>query len=342
MGSEQGRDGWADGREQGAKWGEREPETDEMGSGEEKALAPRIGIWGLGRMGANMARRLSRAGLRVAVHNRTFEVAGALAAEEETIVAAKDLSELLGDEEGGAVVWMMLPSGEATRKAFHEILPLLGREDILVDGANEHYEEARRKNEILRARGVGFCDAGVSGGVWGLERGYCTMVGGEERDVERLEPFLRALAPEGGWARVGPAGAGHFAKMVHNGIEYGMMQSLAEGFAMLQAKDSMGFDVGRVAELWRHGSVIESWLLDLSAKFLASPEDFEGVSPKVSDSGEGRWMAKEAIDMGLPAPALMAAMGARFGSQGGGDFALKALALMRKGFGGHAVAKSGE
>ncbi len=304
-----------------------------------------VGIWGLGRMGANMARRLSRAGIRVRAHNRTPEAAEALAREEANIEVARDLAELAGEASSGmerAVMWLMLPAGEPTEKAFREIAPMLGRGDLLVDGANGQYRDAIRRAAELGARGVGFVDVGVSGGVWGLERGYCLMAGGAERDVEALRPILAALAQEGGWARVGPAGAGHFSKMVHNGIEYGMMQSLAEGFALLAAKGEMGFDVGRVAELWRHGSVVESWLLDLCAKFLGGEGGgLAGVAPRVADSGEGRWMAKEAIDLGIPAPALMAALSARFGSQGGADASLRALALMRKGFGGHAVESEG-
>jgi 6-phosphogluconate dehydrogenase len=237
------------------------------------------------------------------------------------------------------VVWLMLPAGEATEAAIDKLAMLLAPGDLLVDGANGYYQDAMRRAAELRARDIHFADVGVSGGVWGLDNGYCLMAGGESGDIARLAPFLKVLAPtpETGWLHAGPVGAGHFTKMVHNGIEYGMMQALAEGFALMGAKREFALDLAAISELWRHGSVVRSWLLDLSADFLKTDQALETIAPVVADSGEGRWTALESVNLGVPTPVMTLALMSRFASQGQGDYANRVLAMMRKGFGGHAV-----
>ena len=297
-----------------------------------------IGFLGLGRMGANMVRRLRRAGLPVVVWNRSAPVAHALAAETGC-VAADAIATLVAALPAPRSVWLMLPAGAATRSAVDALLPLLAPGDLLVDGANANYKDSQARAATLAMRGIDFIDAGVSGGIWGLENGYCIMFGGSAAAAARITPWVRALAPatDAGWLHCGPAGAGHFVKMVHNGIEYGMMQSLAEGLALLQGKQEFGIDLAAVSELWRHGSVVRSWLLDLTAEFLARGEALDSIAPVVADSGEGRWTAQEAIEQGIPAPVMSLALMMRFASQGKGDAAHRLLALMRQGFGGHAV-----
>lgn len=297
-----------------------------------------IGFLGLGRMGANMVRRLRRAGLPVVAWNRSPEVALSLAAETGCQAAA-DIEALVAALPAPRIVWLMLPAGAATQTTIDSLLPLLTPGDLLVDGANAYYKDSVARAAALAALGIEFVDAGVSGGVWGLDNGYCVMFGGSAAAAARVAPFMRALAPapDTGWLHCGPAGAGHFVKMVHNGIEYGMMQSLAEGLALLRGKEEFGIDLAAVGELWRHGSVVRSWLLDLTAEFLARGEAVENTAPVVADSGEGRWTALEAIEQGIPAPAMSLALMMRFASQGKGDDAHRLLALMRRGFGGHAV-----
>ncbi len=300
-----------------------------------------IGLYGLGRMGGNMARRLARAGIQVRALNRSFEVTQKLAAEESNVTACKTAAEMLQNLASPRIVWLMLPAGEATEAAINELSDLLQPGDLLVDGANGFYQEAIRRAELLAGKGLNFADVGVSGGVWGLANGYCLMAGGGEAEVARLKPFLQALAPtpETGWLHAGPAGAGHFTKMVHNGIEYGMMQALAEGFALMSAKQEFQLDIAAIAELWRHSSVVRSWLLDLSADFLKNDQKLDAIAPVVADSGEGRWTALESINLGVPTPVMTLALMSRFASQGKGDFANQMLAMMRQGFGGHAVEK---
>ncbi len=300
-----------------------------------------IGLYGLGRMGGNMARRLARAGIQVRALNRSFEVTQKLAAEESNVTPCKTAAEMLQNLSAPRIVWLMLPAGEATEAAIDELSGLLQPGDLLVDGANGFYQEAMRRAELLAGKGLNFADVGVSGGVWGLANGYCLMAGGSASDIARLKPYLQALAPtpETGWLHAGPAGAGHFTKMVHNGIEYGMMQALAEGFALMSAKQEFELDIAAIAELWRHSSVVRSWLLDLSADFLKNDQKLEGIAPVVADSGEGRWTALESINLGVPTPVMTLALMSRFASQGKGDFANQMLAMMRQGFGGHAVQK---
>ena len=300
-----------------------------------------MGLYGLGRMGGNMARRLARAGIQVRALNRSFEVTQKLALEEPKVTPCKTAAEMLQNLSAPRIVWLMLPAGEATEAAISELSGLLQPGDLLVDGANGFYQEAMRRAELLAGKGLNFADVGVSGGVWGLANGYCLMAGGSESDIARLKPYLQALAPtpETGWLHAGPAGAGHFTKMVHNGIEYGMMQALAEGFALMSAKQEFELDIAAIAELWRHSSVVRSWLLDLSADFLKNDQTLEGIAPVVADSGEGRWTALESINLGVPTPVMTLALMSRFASQGKGDFANQMLAMMRQGFGGHAVQK---
>jgi len=233
----------------------------------------------------------------------------------------------------------MLPAGEATRTALETLAPLLAPGDLVVDGANGHYKDDAPRAAALAAHGIDFADAGVSGGVWGLENGYCIMLGGGETAAARLRPWLDALAPAPGrgWLHTGPVGSGHYVKMVHNGIEYGMMQAFAEGFALMRQKPGFDLDVAAIAELWRHGSVVRSWLLDLSADALARDADLTTIEAFVADSGEGRWTALDAVEQGIPAPVMSLALMMRFASQGGNDYAAKLLAMMRQGFGGHAV-----
>ncbi len=298
-----------------------------------------IGLYGLGRMGGNMARRLARSGVRVCALNRNHEVTDRLAAEEANVVACRTPQDLAAGLAAPRVVWLMLPAGKATETAIETLAPLLAPGDLLVDGAYGYYKEAQRPASALAGRGLCFADVGVSGGIWGLANGYCLMAGGDPEPIARLTPFLKALAPspEHGWLHAGPCGAGHFVKMVHNGIEYGMMQAMAEGFSLLQSKEEFGLDLAAIAELWRHSSVVRSWLLDLTADFLKADQALEAIEPYVADSGEGRWTAAEAIEQGVPTPVMSLALMMRFTSQGRSDYADRLLAMMRKGFGGHAV-----
>ena len=300
-----------------------------------------IGLYGLGRMGGNMARRLARGGVKVHALNRSFEVTEKLAGEEADVVAYRSPQDMVAGLASPRIVWLMLPAGDATDQAIRDLVPLLNPGDLLVDGANGYYRDAMRRAGDLAATGIRFADVGVSGGVWGLANGYCLMAGAAGEEMARLEPFLKVLAPTPatGWLHAGPVGAGHFTKMVHNGIEYGMMQALAEGFALLGAKKEFDLDLAAISELWRHSSVVRSWLLDLSADFLKNDQQLEDIAPRVADSGEGRWTALESVNLGVPTPVMTLALMSRFASQGKGDYASKLLAMMRKGFGGHAVQK---
>ncbi len=297
-----------------------------------------IGMIGLGRMGANMARRLARRGAAVAAYD-VSPVARSALEHEVNVTPCVDLRSLIQKLRAPRVLWLMLPAGEVTERAFEELAALATESDVLVDGGNALYKDSVRRHHSLAARGLRFVDAGVSGGIWGLESGYAIMLGGERSAVARVEPFVKLLAPapDRGWVHCGPAGAGHFAKMVHNGIEYGMMQAYAEGLAILKAKGEFDLDLAAIAECWRHGSVVRSWLLDLIADFLRHEHSLESIKPIVADSGEGRWTAIEAIELGVPAPVMSLALMSRFASQGRDDYASKLLAMMRASFGGHAV-----
>ncbi len=300
-----------------------------------------IGVIGLGRMGANMARRMARGGALVVAFDRDPAARVPLSAEKN-IECVESLAALATKLTGERVVLTMLPAGAPTEDTLRELLPLLSAGDTLVDGGNAFYKDSMARALELSQRGLRYVDAGVSGGVHGLANGYCLMLGGSPKSVERFEPFARILAPapDRGWLHCGPSGAGHFAKMIHNGIEYGMMQAFAEGFALLSARKDLEFDLGRLAETWRHGSVVRSWLLDLSAEILREDEDLRGIAPVVPDSGEGRWTALESVELGVPAPVITMALMARFSSQGRSDYARKLLAMMRAKFGGHATTRA--
>ena len=297
-----------------------------------------FGLVGLGRMGGNMGRRLRRGGREIAAWNLEGEVTRALA-DETGLTATTKLEELVATLRAPRIVWLMLPAGDVTEQHVDSLAALLSPGDLLVDGANSWYRDSMRRAARLAQRKIAFVDAGVSGGVWGLKEGYALMVGGDDDAVARLRPYLETLAPapDRGWLHCGPAGAGHYVKMIHNGIEYGMMQAYAEGFALMRAKSELHLDVAKIAEMWRHGSVVRSWLLDLTAEFLAHDSALEDITPFVADSGEGRWTALDAIEQGVPAPVMTLALMTRFASQGKSDYASKMLARMRQSFGGHAV-----
>ena len=297
-----------------------------------------IGIVGLGRMGGNMARRFARSGVRVVGFDPDTATRVALAAD--AIAVVESLSELVASLPAPRIVWMMVPAGDATERAIASLAGLTAPGDLLVDGGNANYKDSQRRGRSLDERGIRFADCGVSGGIHGRSDGYALMFGADAAAAVVLTPYAKILAPspERGWLHCGPVGAGHFVKMIHNGIEYGMMQALAEGFALLHNRTDLALDVAAVAEAWRHGSVVRSWLLDLTARFLADDPELSHVAPIVADSGEGRWTVQEAIEQGIPAPVLSLALMARFASQGRDDYAARLLAMMRKGFGGHAVA----
>ena len=297
-----------------------------------------LGMVGLGRMGGNMSRRIARAGHKVVAWDRALEARTALS-NEPRVVAAATLEALVSNLPAPKIVWLMLPAGAPTEDTLRTLVPLLSRGDIVVDGANAMYRDSQRHAAELGAHGIRFVDAGVSGGVWGLENGYGLMVGGDDAAIQAIKPVLQALAPapDRGWAHCGPVGAGHFTKMVHNGIEYGMMQAYAEGFALMRAKTDLALDLPQIAEAWRHGTVIRSWLLDLTAEFLAEDDTLESIAPFVADSGEGRWTAVESVELGVPTPVMTLALMERFASQGRGDYTNRMLSRMRQAFGGHAV-----
>ena len=299
-----------------------------------------IGIVGLGRMGANMARRLARGGARVVAFDRD-RAARELLRGEKNIEGVESLAALAAQLAGERVILLMLPAGVTTEDTLAELLPLLSAGDTLVDGGNAFYKDTMARALELSQRGLRYIDAGVSGGVHGLANGYCLMLGGSPKSIEIFEPFARILAaaPETGWLHCGPSGAGHFAKMVHNGIEYGMMQALGEGFALLAARKEFEFDLGRLAETWRHGSVVRGWLLDLCAEILAQDDELQAIAPVVADSGEGRWTTLESVELGVPTPVITMALMARFSSQGKSDYARRLLAMLRGKFGGHEVKK---
>jgi 6-phosphogluconate dehydrogenase len=258
---------------------------------------------------------------------------------EPRVVAAATLEALVSNLPAPKIVWLMLPAGAPTEDTLRTLVPLLSRGDVVVDGANAMYRDSQRHAAELGAHGIRFVDAGVSGGVWGLENGYGLMVGGDDAAIQAIKPVLQALAPapDCGWVHCGPVGAGHFTKMVHNGIEYGMMQAYAEGFALMRAKADLALDLPQIAEAWRHGTVIRSWLLDLTAEFLAEDDTLESIAPFVADSGEGRWTAVESVELGVPTPVMTLALMERFASQGRGDYTNRMLSRMRQAFGGHAV-----
>ena len=296
-----------------------------------------IAMIGLGKMGANMTTRLLGKGHRVVAFDVKEEAVRS--AEAGGAVGARTLDEAVGKLSAPRAVWVMVPAGKPTDATIMALAERLSPGDIVVDGGNSNYKDTMRRAAALKGKGLQFVDVGTSGGVWGLSEGYSMMVGGEEAAVERLRPILEALAPasDKGWGRVGPSGAGHFVKMVHNGIEYGLMQAYAEGFELMQRKTEFGLDLGRIAEIWRHGSVVRSWLLDLTADALAKNPGLDGIAAYVPDSGEGRWTAIEAIETGVSLPVITMALQNRFRSREEAPFGDKLLAAMRNQFGGHAV-----
>lgn len=299
-----------------------------------------ISLIGLGRMGANMARRWGRGGVSVVAFDQSVEARAAVA--EANIRSVDELAAAIAAQPAPRVVWLMLPAGEITESTIDSLIPQLAAGDLLVDGGNANYKDTLRRAQKVNAQGIHYADCGVSGGVWGLQNGYCVMAGASAADYARLKPFLEVLAPSptDGIVHAGAVGAGHFAKMVHNGIEYGMMQALAEGFALMEAKKDFNMPIADIANAWRNGSVVRSWLLDLTAAALQKPNEIAAIAPYVSDSGEGRWAVEAMVDLGVPAPVMALALTTRFATQGKGDYAAKLLAQVRAGFGGHAVKKA--
>jgi 6-phosphogluconate dehydrogenase len=299
-----------------------------------------LAMIGLGRMGGNMARRLSRAGHSVVGVDRDPAVAKRLE-QEDGVVPAATVAEAIGRLEAPRVLWLMLPAGEITEQTLKEMIPLLEPEDIVIDGGNAWYRDSIRRGQMLAEHGIRYADAGTSGGVWGLDNGYCMMVGAEASVFRTIEPVIRALAPgeDRGWAHVGPVGAGHFTKMVHNGIEYGMMQAMAEGLAILRAKEEFALDLAEITEMWRHGSVVRSWLLDLTAEAFAQDQALTDIAPVVADSGEGRWTVLEAVELGVAAPVIAGSLWTRFDSQDETAYGNRVLSIMRRAFGGHAITR---
>ncbi len=294
-----------------------------------------IGITGLGRMGAGMAERWVRAGHRVVVNNRSHGPIEELAAKGA--VPAYSLEELVDKLAAPRAIWIMLPAGDVTERAIEKLIPLLSPGDTIIDAGNTNFNDDIRRAAMLKEHDLNYIDQGTSGGVWGLENGFCLMVGGETDLVKRLEPAFVTLAPTDGYVHCGPVGSGHFVKMVHNGIEYGMMQAYAEGFEIMRAKTDFNLDLHAIASAWRYGSVVRSWLLDLAEVALRDDPDLAGLKGYVDDSGEGRWTIQAAIDLDVPAPVITLSLFERFHSRQPESFAAKMLAAMRKGFGGHAV-----
>ena len=287
----------------------------------------KLAMIGLGRMGKGMTERLRRVGHEVIGYDR-----------DPNVSEVASLDALTAKLETPRVVWMMLPAGEPTEQTVTTLSELVAAGDLIVDGGNSYFRDSIRRATMLAERGIGFVDAGVSGGIWGLEEGFCLMVGGTGPAIETLAPALTSLAPPGGWAHVGPSGAGHFVKMVHNGIEYGLMQAYAEGFEIMKSTSMFpSLDMHQIAELWRHGSVVRSWLLDLGARALAQDPQLAGLRGYVEDSGEGRWTVQEAMSANVPAPVITLALFARFASRQEDSFGNRMLAALRREFGGHAV-----
>lgn len=299
-----------------------------------------LAIIGLGKMGLNMATRLVRGGHRVigfARSKETVQEAVNIGAE-----GADTLENAVAKLNAPRIVWVMVPSGQTTDDTINKLEGLLQKGDTVIDGGNSNYKDSVRHAAQLEAKGIDFVDCGTSGGIWGLSEGYSLMIGGQVEAVEKLRPIFETLAPaaDKGWGRVGPHGAGHFTKMIHNGIEYGMMQAFAEGFSILKAKQEFGLDLAQISEIWQHGSVVRSWLLDLAANALKEDAKLEDIKPWVADSGEGRWTVFESIDLDVPAPIITLALQMRFASRDDENFSARMLAALRNQFGGHAIKKA--
>jgi 6-phosphogluconate dehydrogenase len=298
-----------------------------------------LGLIGLGKMGGNMAERLRRAGHKVVGFDFSADAVKRLS--DAGSVGVNSLEGLVKGLAAPRAIWLMVPAGDPVDETIAKLKPLMQKGDTFIDGGNSNYKDSQRRYAALKAEGFNFVDVGTSGGVWGLQEGYSMMVGGDEDVVARLRPIFEALAPgkDKGWGRTGPAGAGHFVKMVHNGIEYGMMEAYAEGFAIMGTKKELNLDLAQIAEIWRYGSVVRSWLLDLSADALKRNPTLEGLEPYVVDSGEGRWTVAEAIDLNVSAPVITESLIRRIRSREANNFTDRMLAIMRNEFGGHAVKK---
>lgn len=301
-----------------------------------------IAMVGLGKMGANMTMRLLRGGHQVVAFD--LNETAIQAAETEGATGARTLEDVVAKLQAPRVIWVMVPAGDPTEQTINALAELLSPDDIIIDGGNSNYKDTIRRGMRLKEAGIYFVDVGTSGGVWGLAEGYSMMIGGEPDAVNYLSPIFETLAPaaDRGWGHVGPSGAGHFVKMVHNGIEYGLMQAYAEGFEIMRAKEVFELDLHQVAEIWRYGSVVRSWLLDLTADALAENPDMDGIAGYVTDSGEGRWTVFEAIDLDVPSPVITLSLMARFVSRQHDSYAAKLLAAMRNQFGGHAIKRQEE
>ena len=299
-----------------------------------------LGMIGLGRMGGNMVQRLLRGGHRIVACDRSSEAVAASATQGA--VGASSPEDMVARLAPPRAVWVMVPSGQPTEDTIDSLIPLLAAGDAILEGGNSNYKDSIRRAEKLAGHGIDFLDVGTSGGIWGLAEGYCLMVGGKKEMFQRLEPIFQTLAPgeDKGYSYVGPSGAGHFVKMVHNGIEYGLMQSYAEGFELMAAKEEFGLDLARIAEIWRYGSVVRSWLLDLAAAALQEDPKLESLEAYVEDSGEGRWTVQESVDLGVPTPVISLSLQARFRSRQEQPYGAKLLAALRNQFGGHAVKKA--
>ncbi|HQU36082.1 MAG TPA: decarboxylating 6-phosphogluconate dehydrogenase [Anaerolineales bacterium] len=298
-----------------------------------------LAMIGLGKMGLNMTTRLIGGGHRVVGYDRT--AANVEEAKKVGADGANSLKEAVGKLKAPRVVWTMIPAGKPTDDTIQELSELLSKGDVVIDGGNSNYKDSIRHAELLEAKGIEFIDSGTSGGVWGLKEGYSLMVGGKPEVVEMMRPIFETLAPaaDQGWGRVGPHGAGHFVKMVHNGIEYGMMQAYAEGFSVMKAKEEFGLDLAQISHIWQYGSVVRSWLLDLAARALDEDANLSEIKPWVADSGEGRWTVFESIDLNVPAPVLTLALQMRLASRDEENYTARMLSALRNQFGGHAIKK---
>lgn len=297
----------------------------------------RIAMVGLGRMGGNMTERLLRGGHELVVYDRDPNVAKRLEALGAT--AATSLSDVAAKLGTPHIVWLMVPAGDPVENTVAELIPVLGNGDIIIDGGNSNFRDTMRRSARLLEHGIDLVDCGTSGGIWGLENGYCLMAGGAQRAIVQCEPLFRTLAPADGYAHVGPSGAGHFVKMIHNGIEYGLLQAYGEGYEMLQSNPHFHLDLSQIAALWNHGSVVRSWLNELAASALAENAKLDGTTGYVEDSGEGRWTVQEAIAMNVPAPVITLSLLMRLRSRQTDSFSAKVIAALRGQFGGHAVKK---
>jgi len=299
-----------------------------------------LGMVGLGKMGANMTRRLMRGGHTLVVSDLSAEAVKGLA--REGAVASSSLDDLVGKLTAPRAAWIMVPSGDPVDQTIARLEPLMQKGDTFIDGGNSNYKDTQRRHAATTKKGFHYIDCGTSGGVWGLKEGYSLMIGGDEAPVERLRPIFEALAPakDAGWGRVGPSGAGHFVKMVHNGIEYGMMQAYAEGFSIMHAKTPLNLDLPQISKIWQKGSVVRSWLLDLTADALSKNPKLHGLKAFVPDSGEGRWTVMEAIDLNISAPVITESLIRRLRSREENNFTDRMISIMRGAFGGHDVKKT--